>query len=117
MKINVVRIHTQTSCSNTTLEHHTRTPTLKHRYDLHREKNEDEDCCVLRLLPGPGDPSHDFSSSSSSNDHMRQNLTKRKFKVTPRTERMACVLTLDDEELEFPIQGGQQISEPCVQGT
>ena len=90
---------------------------MQSSYDLHRETNEDEDCCVLRLLPGPGDPSHDFSSSSSSNDHMRQNLTKRKFKVTPRTERMACVLTLDDEELEFPIQGGQQISEPCVQGT
>ena len=94
---------------------------MQSSYDLHRETNEDEDCCILRLLPGPGDPSHDFSSTSSK-DHtttLRQNLTKRKFKVTPRTERMACVLTPDDadEELDFPIQGGQQISEPCVQGT
>ena len=85
-------------------------------HDLHREtrSENDENCCVLRLLPGPGDP-----SKGKDDDQTMLNITKRRFKVTPRTERMACVLTLDEDDKneEFRIQGGQQISEPCVQGT
>ena len=81
---------------------------MQSKNDLHVK--DDDNCCVLKLLPGPGDP-------SSSEMSFYETLQQKRFKVTPRTERMACVLTLDDDGDDIaPIIGGQQISEPCVQG-
>lgn len=91
---------------------------LRHDFYVDDPNDENEDVVQLALLRGPGDPASTFNDND---DHEESNYTalvreEARFHVSPRNDRMACVLSSDSSSAKH-IRGGQQLSEPCVPGT
>ena len=85
---------------------------------------------TLRVLPGPGHPEQkeeDAAGGQVEGEARRhptlERMLRETFKVTPRADRMAVVVSLEEEngdgDSESPemLVGGQQMSEACVSGT
>eukprot|EP00939_MAST-03C_sp_MAST-3C-sp1_P000737 g737.t1 len=69
----------------------------------------------LRILPGPGDPDIKDKGDDDDDDLLQSLVTAADpFSVSPRADRMACVL---NPPKSVELTGGQQLSEPCVSGT
>jgi KipI family sensor histidine kinase inhibitor len=77
---------------------------------------------LLRVVPGPGDPSKEHGSSDEASKELEA-LINAEFNVMPRSDRMAVCLTPADAVFgtgsspNNKLVGGQQMSEACVSGT